>query len=59
MSMTARQMRDELNKIVDAGRGEIPVRIGDFEATGVMWIKDNSTREFEASKANGFLIGYS
>ena len=57
--ITARQMRDELNKVVDAGRGEIPVHIGDFEAIGVMWIKDNSTQEFEAEKANGFLIEYS
>lgn len=59
MSMTALQMRDELNRVIDAGRGNIPVHIGDFEATGVMWIKDNSTQEFEAEKANGFLIEYS
>jgi hypothetical protein len=57
--MTAQNLRDELNKVVKAGRGDIPVHIGDFEATGVMWIKDNSTQEFEADKANGFLIEYS
>lgn len=58
MAMTAKQMRDELNKIVDAGRGEIPVYVGDFEPIGVAWVKDNSTQEFDASRANGFLIEY-
>jgi hypothetical protein len=57
--MTAQNLRDELDKVVKAGRGNIPVHVGDFEAIGVMWIKDNLTQEFEAEKANGFLIEYS
>tara|TARA_R110002153_G_C12898979_1_gene451910 strand:+ start:280 stop:453 length:174 start_codon:yes stop_codon:yes gene_type:complete len=57
--MTVRQMRDELNKLVDVGRGEVPFYIGDFEATGVLWIKDNSTQVFQPEEANGFLVEYS
>ena len=57
--ITVTQLRDELEKVIKAGRGDIPVHVGDFELTGVMWIEDDSTQAFDASKANGFLIEYS
>ena len=56
MSMTVRQLRDELNRLVDVGRGGVPVYIGDFEPVNITWIADDSTRVYSAEKASGFLI---
>lgn len=59
MAMTVNELNRELSRLIEAGRGSVPVYIGNFEPVGVVWIEDDSTQAFEIDKANGFLIEYS
>lgn len=56
--MTVADLHFELSRLMDAGKQNIPVFAGDFDLTGILWIKDNSTQEFNVNKANAVLLEY-
>ena len=57
--ITARQLRDEMNKLINAGRGDVPVHIGDHECIGILWLKESSEQEMDVTKAHSAMIEYS